>query len=618
MAYGREMTKLPTAVGGLVATLAIVLPLHVAALSAPHLSTSTAFGPITAGGNCSTNGTLEGPARVAADDQLDDFLAVADRDDHATALFPDTDVGSLGTTPYALAVPGTDLVVSMSLYNVTAADAGGATSTTAMSWGTQSTSSAPSLLFGSTEQLQDCAPKPIRLVSSAEGGPLASPTAYWTVSGFGSTQDQTTLDSAFFSFSEPVDNFGAWFGDLETRLDDVGNGDGGELGYIKLYDSAGTVLAVEPIVPNVQTAIAPATPFGCGGGTGADPSACGNHGTRFLGFTWDTPDVAAFQVIVGDDDHCVSVPSDCDGTNERLSFIGPTYAFDDPVLTFDKVVVNDHFGDAIPGDFTFELVTDPGGAAVVSTHTSGDTVPLDVGVEHAVREVAVGGYTNTAVACATDEASPTGNVDVPVAPDGFTPTLGNARFACTFTNDDDPALIPLSVEKVVINDDGGTAGPSDFVIDVRVDGVSNLVGSGDTIDLNSSAGVVVSEVSDPGYSLVSIECTDDAGSALGSAFAPAVAMVSIACIVTNDDIAASTTTAPTTPPTTDGPTTTATPSTAPPTSEGPATELPATGGSSKALLQLAFPLLLVGVALTAATRRRTLRPSVHRLSSKRT
>ena len=73
-----------------------------------------------------------------------------------------------------------------------------------------------------------------------------------------------------FEFSEPVDNFGAWFGDLESRTDGEG-----ETAYLKLYDENGDVLSVEPLTPNNQLPItgpllAPSDPgfvddaFGCG------------------------------------------------------------------------------------------------------------------------------------------------------------------------------------------------------------------------------------------------------------------------------------------------------------------------------------------------------------------
>lgn len=592
------------------------------AVSAPYLSTATSFGPITGSGNCSTNGTLEQPARDAADAQLAGFLTAAARDGHTTAVFPDADVGTVGGTPYALPIANTDVTVSVALHNMTASDAGGATSTAAMSWGTPATGSDPDLIFGSTEQLQDCAPKPTRLVSTAEGGPLASPTPYWTVGGFGSAADQSTLDSVLFTFSEPVDNFGAWFGDLETRSDDAG-GDGGELGYLKLYDAAGAVLSVQPIVPNVQTPIvAGVTPFGCGGSSNADTSACGNHGTRFLGFTWDTPDVAAFQVVVGDDDNCNNVPTACDGSSERLSFIGPTHAYDNPELTFDKVVVNDNFGTATTADFTFELTADPNGTPVVTTHASGDTVELQIGTEYAVSEVAAAGYTNTSTTCLTDEASTTNTIDVALAPTGFTPTIGNSQFTCSFTNDDVVIAVPLTITKVVVNDDGGTSQSTDFDLDVSIGGAASVVSSGSTIDLTSAVEVVVSETPIAGYSLVSIECRDAGNTLLANPFTPRSVMQSITCVVTNDDVVPTITIGPPEsipPATTVVPSTTTTvpvtaevpvatvllpPTTLAPASTTPMMVLPATGTSTGPSSRLALGAVALGAALIVAARRR--------------
>jgi hypothetical protein len=572
-----------------VSALVVFAAASVSAVSAVYLAPSTAFGPITGSGNCSTNGTLEQPPRDAADAQLSGFLATAAKDSFSTALFPDADVGSLGTGPYTLPIPSTAVSVSVALHNMTAADAGGATSTTPMSWGVPSVGTAPSLLFGATQQLQDCAVKPTRLTSGAEGGPLASPTAYWNATGFGDAIDQSTLDSVLFRFSVPVDNFGAWFGDLETRSDDVGGGDGGELAVVKLYDAAGNVLSVEPIVPNVQTPIAPpATPFGCGGPANADASACGNHGTRFIGFTWDSPDVAAFQVIVGDDDNCNQVPAGCDGFTERSSFIGPTIAFDEPELTFVKTVINDNFGTSAPGDFSLELITDPSGSPVVSTYVDGETVELQRGVEYAVREVAVAGYATTDVTCLTDEGSAGGTIDVPVDPTGFTPTVGDSQFRCTFVNDDVPMDVPLTVTKSVVNDDDGTATAADFEISVIVGGGTPVVvTSGTTIALTSDAEVAVGETPVSGYDLVSIECRDADENDLGATFIPAPSMVAVTCIVTNDDVD------PATPP----------PTSTPPTTD-PGDELPATGSSSSGPLTVALVARGRGAALLTAARRR--------------
>ena len=373
-----------------------------------YQSSQTAFGPITGSGNCSGSLANETPARTLADTLDDAWFASTGKDAVSLATFPTADIGPVSNA-YVLAFPTLPVTVEIGKYDISPADA---VSTTANSIGTIDVAGGtdPSLLTGTSERMQDCAPKPLSLVSTAEGGPLAQPTPFWNAVGFGA--DQTTLDSVVFTFSTPVDNFGAWFGDLETRAEDATTGpdDGGALAYIKLYRADGSVLAVQPVVPNNQRAVSadsapPGDPafdddgFGCGDTDQNDDfSSCGNHGTRFLGFSWPTAEIARMQVIVGDDDHCNEV-SRCNGLTEHLSFIGPQMAFDNPQVELTKSVINDDDGTLDAAAFVLSLTEDPAGAAIVTEHRDGDVVELTAGVSYEVTEATVGGYELVSIEC---------------------------------------------------------------------------------------------------------------------------------------------------------------------------------------------------------------------------
>ncbi len=268
-----------------------------------------------------------------------------------------------------------------------------------------------------------------------------------------------------FTFSRPVDNFGAWFGDLETRVEDATTGpdDGGELAVIKLYAADGTLLAVQQVTPNDQRLVTsdgagPSDPafdddgFGCGDQVQNDDfSSCGNHGTRFLGFSWSSPTVAAMQVIVGDDDHCVEVTS-CAGLTEHLSFIGPQMAFDPPQLSFEKLVVNNDGRSLTPADFPLTLTEDPAGAATQTSHFDGDTVVLSSGTTYDVSETAIAGYDLTAVTC----------LDVNTGLAIATPFVAqnDHDIRCTFTNDDQPLPTTTTVAPSTTLAPSTTAAPT--------------------------------------------------------------------------------------------------------------------------------------------------------------
>ncbi len=227
---------------------------------------------------------------------------------------------------------------------------------------------------GNTD-MQDDAPKPVAL--------QAEP--YFNNNSNGAS---TTANAMLFTFNQPLKAFGAWFGDLETKLSLTDGrqwiaasstaadaGTGGARASLRLIfdtDASGTISAgdttqdvsiPETLAPTgdlwsgatagtaAARLAAPAhiggggDPRFCGGGaTGSDAVGCGNSTTRWIGFVADSPNVIGMLLTVGDDDHLLAGPQtdnsadqvascvgaggasdgDCDGGTERLSMIGAT------------------------------------------------------------------------------------------------------------------------------------------------------------------------------------------------------------------------------------------------------------------------------------------------------
>ena len=303
-----------------------------------YTSAATAFGPITNSGNCSTSNALQLPAQTLADTLDDAWETDANADTVVTAFLDDAPLGPLPAAGFTVDFPGTPVTATVTSREVLPADRDSLGPNT---FGTASTLATPELSNGNNmpdQQMQDCAPKPMSLIDY-NGGPLAGPTPMWNA--VGGSLNANSYDAVLFEFNQPIRSFGAWFGDIESRIDDsiAQDGSGGELAYIKLFDVDGNVLALEPILPNDQRANGAENAddeYGCGDPDQNDDfSSCGNHGTRFLGFNRLLPDVAAFEVIVGDDDHCGEVGT-CHGLTEHVSFIGPTVAINNAELQIDK------------------------------------------------------------------------------------------------------------------------------------------------------------------------------------------------------------------------------------------------------------------------------------------
>ena len=131
-----------------------------------------------------------------------------------------------------------------------------------------------------------------------------------------------------------------------------------------------------------------------------------------------------------------------------------------PKLHLRKVVVNDNGGGATVADFT--LTANGTGANDIS-----GTSPVDSGADldadtFALSETNLAGYTASAWVC-------TGGTQ-----NGANITLGLGQEAtCTITNDDQQAYV--IVDKTVLNNNGGSAGPNDFLLTVDGNAVTDAV-----------------------------------------------------------------------------------------------------------------------------------------------
>ena len=173
-----------------------------------------------------------------------------------------------------------------------------------------------------------------------------------------------------------------------------------------------------------------------------------------------------------------------------------------------KHVVNDDGGTAVAGNFT--MIVDDAGSNPPSfpgAEAPGTEVGIDPGA-YSVSESGPSGYTMSA------SADCSGTI-----------ALGETK-TCTLTNDDQPAT--LIVEKVVVNDDGGTATADDFSFSVNGAQAQAFEADGQN-DLTVDAGTYnVTEPAVDGYATSYDDCS-------GIVLEPGATAT---CTITNDDEAA--------------------------------------------------------------------------------
>jgi hypothetical protein len=145
-------------------------------------------------------------------------------------------------------------------------------------------------------------------------------------------------------------------------------------------------------------------------------------------------------------------------------------------LIVKKHVINDNGGTASASDFTLHVKSgssDVTGSPAAGSE-SGTTYTL-VGGSYVVSEnTPPAGYTQTGI---------TGDC----ASDGSVTVVAGATKTCTITNNDNPATIKLV--KTVINDNGGTAVVSDFVLKVDTTTVTSGVANGFNAGLHTASEV---------------------------------------------------------------------------------------------------------------------------------
>lgn len=171
--------------------------------------------------------------------------------------------------------------------------------------------------------MQDFAPIPRKF----EGQHYANESQ----NGFG---DQNNFrNGLLFTFSEPLQAFGVWLGDLETRTDGHG-----AAAILRLFNSSDELISESVIAPNNWITEGDQNQSICGtANTTTDlinKMGCGHNTTRFVGFTSSSDSILSLVkkmlIIVGDDDNFPDQPEDNNGNTEHISFIAPTVAFFQP------------------------------------------------------------------------------------------------------------------------------------------------------------------------------------------------------------------------------------------------------------------------------------------------
>ena len=189
----------------------------------------------------------------------------------------------------------------------------------------------------------------------------------------------------------------------------------------------------------------------------------------------------------------------------------------DPQLTVIKVVVNDNGGTANAGDFTMNMTATSPSSASFAGSADGTTITLDAG-SYSVAEIGPAGYAES------QSADCSGTI------------AGGESKTCTITNDD---IAPtLTVIKVVVNDDGGTANAGDFTMNVTATNPSSASfgGSADGTTITLDPGSYsVGETGPAGYTESQSAGYTESKSA--DCMGTIAVGESKTCTITNNDIA---------------------------------------------------------------------------------
>jgi hypothetical protein len=190
--------------------------------------------------------------------------------------------------------------------------------------------------------------------------------------------------------------------------------------------------------------------------------------------------------------------------------------------------VNDNGGTALATDFTL-TATGPTPLSGAGGATSGAS--FDQGT-YSLSETNLAGYSASDWSCVT-------NGGAPVSGGSITLGLGDSA-TCTITNDD---IAPsLTLNKIVINDNGGSAAESAWTLTANGGGAGSLSGSGAPGNADVVSGItfkagtyILSESTGPfGYSASAWSCVG--GTQNGNQITLGLAQ-SATCTITNNDIA---------------------------------------------------------------------------------
>ena len=176
-------------------------------------------------------------------------------------------------------------------------------------------------------------------------------------------------------------------------------------------------------------------------------------------------------------------------------------------LTLTKSVINNSGGTALPTAWTLTANGTPFPSGVPQPVAAGDFVLAE--------SIGPQGYTALGWACTGGSLA------------GSTVTVGpGATVACTIFNDDQPAT--LTLRKIVVNDNGGTATTADWQLSAG--GIPFPSGVSQTV--NAGVYVLAESIGPAGYAASAWSCT---GGVLAGASLTLALGEQAACSITNDD-----------------------------------------------------------------------------------
>ena len=202
-----------------------------------------------------------------------------------------------------------------------------------------------------------------------------------------------------------------------------------------------------------------------------------------------------------------------------------------PTLTLTKTLLNDNGGDLTIADFDVSI----DGVEVVNG--AANTVDSNVDIE--ISELDMPGYTEGSWSCSDSTGLTTTLPTAGVATGEVISLAAGAVVNCEISNDDIGPT--LSLTKNLVNDDGGDKLVTDF--DISIDGVEVVAGAINPVMANQA--ILISELSIPGYTAGTWNCTDSTGlttvlPTAGAAIGESITLEpgsQVVCDITNDDIA---------------------------------------------------------------------------------